>query len=58
MEYIIVGLVASIAILLFILILAMRDAIDMAQQAREAHVNAARVLAMFHAATSPEVKRK
>lgn len=58
MTYIVLGLVASIAILLFMLILAMRDAIDMAQQAREAHVNAARVLAMFHAATSTNVKRK
>lgn len=57
MEYIIVGLTASITLLLFVLILAMRDAIDMAQQAREAQLHAARCLAMFHAATS-NVKRK
>jgi len=51
MEYIIAGLVASIALLLFTLILAMRDAIAMAQQAREAQIHAARTLAIFHAAT-------
>lgn len=56
MEYIVVGLIASIALLLFTLILAMRDAIAMAQQAREAHIHAARCLAMFHAVTQTERK--
>jgi hypothetical protein len=57
MEYVIAGLVAAIALLLFTLILAMRDAIAMAQQAREAQIHAARCLAMFQAATMERVRK-
>ena len=57
MEQVIVGLVAAIDLLLFALILAMRDAIAMAQQAREAQIHAARCLAMFHAATMERNKK-
>lgn len=56
MTYIVVGLIAAIALLLFVLILAMRDAIAMAQQAREAQIHAARCLAIFQAVTQTERK--
>lgn len=51
MTYIVTGLIAAIALLLFVLILAMRDAIHMAERAREAELHAARTLAIFQAAT-------